>query len=283
MKEAQIDRLIEHCYKKDQVVIVRTTNPKSLRFQGGKFDYQGGKVDCFPKPVTIKLNTAKGDFPERVQGLVVRPKHPDKDQLKEIAELQEKKFFFDADGVLHDPKGNVFHGDYDVQSVHRYVDELDEAGNAKRVLSPEMSNKEEKLSTIDDLNEAIHGKVVPEEYRSIQHGGEADFRKRKNSKDKSILKSEDMNTGGVNGGVMESNKDYKLGRQYGKDEKYIMITPDGAKIIESPEELKAFYKKADLPWEYDNVMPIAPALANVANNSERAYEKSEEEKNKEKK
>ena len=283
MKEEQIDRLIKHCHDKDQVVIIRATNYDSLRFQGGTFKYEGKTVECLPKPVTIKLNTAKDDFPEHVRGLVVKPKNPKADQLLEIKELEGRGFTFDVDGVLHDPKGKVFHGDYDVQSVHRYSNEINEAGESKRVLMSEMSNPDEGVKVVDDLNEAIHDGVVPKDHRAIQHGGEADFRKRKNSKDKSILKSEDMNTGGVNGGVMESNKDYKLGRQYGKDEKYIMITPDGAKIIESPEELKAFYKKADLPWEYDNVMPIAPALANLANNSERAYEKSEEKKNKEKK
>ena len=274
MRDEQITRLIEHCVKRDQIVIVRATNPKSLRFQGAEIKFEGKMVDCFPKPVTIKLNTAKGDFPEHVQGLVVRPKSPDKDQLEEIAALEKKKFTFDSDGVLHDPEGNVFHGDYDLQSVHRYVDEVDDADNAKRVLTTEMSNAEAGLSTIDDLNRAIHNGDIPKQYRNIQHGGEADFRKRKNSADKSILTSEQMSEGGKNGGVMQAGKDYKLGRQYGKDEKYIVITPDGAKIIESPEELKAFYKNHKLPWEYDNVKALNPALANAANGTRRAAEQS---------
>ena len=120
---------------------------------------------------------------------------------------------------------------------------------------------------------------MPKEYRSIQHGGEDDFRKRKNSTNKDILLADELNSGGANGGVMKAGKDYKLGRQYGSDEKYIVITPDGAKMLESPQELKEFYKNHNLPWEYDARMPIAPALANAANNGERAYEKSQENKN----
>jgi hypothetical protein len=275
MKEEQVNRLIKHCADKDQVVIIRATNPKSLRFQGGKFDFKGKKVDCFPKPVTIKLNTAKGDFPERVQGLVVRPKNPDAEQLAEIEELKKNKFFFDDDGVLHDRHGNVFYGDYDVQSVHRYVDEIDDADKAKKVLASEMSNPQDGVKTVDDLNEAIHGGVVPEKYRSIQHGGEADFRKSKKPGEKGILTADQMNSGGANGSVMKAGEDYKLGRQYGKDEKYIVITPDGAKILESPEELKQFYKNHDLPWEYDpRPASINPALANAANGTRRAAEQA---------
>jgi hypothetical protein len=221
------------------------------------------------------LNTAKGDFPERVQGLVVRPKNPDAEQLAEIEELKKNKFFFDDDGVLHDRHGNVFYGDYDVQSVHRYVDEIDDADKAKKVLASEMSNPQDGVKTVDDLNEAIHGGVVPEKYRSIQHGGEADFRKSKKPGEKGILTADQMNSGGANGSVMKAGEDYKLGRQYGKDEKYIVITPDGAKILESPEELKQFYKNHDLPWEYDpRPASINPALANAANGTRRAAEQA---------
>jgi hypothetical protein len=59
-----------------------------------------------------------------------------------------------------------------------------------------------------------------------------------------------MNTGGRAGGQMEAGKDNKLGTQYGKDEKYLVVTADGDyKIIENPEELKDLYQDIGTPWE----------------------------------
>ena len=71
---------------------------------------------------------------------------------------------------------------------------------------------------------------------------------------------------------MQAGKDYKLGRQYGKDEKYLVVDSDGSiRIAESPEELKRIYNEAGLPWEYDPTPAKAnAAIANTVNSAGRA-------------
>ena len=87
----------------------------------------------------------------------------------------------------------------------------------------------------------------------------------------SALRADDLNTGGRKGGQMKAGQDYTLGRQYTKDEKYLVVDTDGSyKILESPDELKRLYDEAGLPWEYDPRRAIAPAIANTVMGAERA-------------
>ena len=80
------------------------------------------------------------------------------------------------------------------------------------------------------------------------------------------VKADEMNTGGRGGSQMQAGKDYKLGRQYGKDEKYLVVNADGEyRILDSPEELKDLYKDIGSPWEYDPRPASGPSVSNVAN------------------
>ena len=63
------------------------------------------------------------------------------------------------------------------------------------------------------------------------------------------VKADEMNTGGRGGSQMQAGKDYKLGRQYGMDEKYLVVNADGEyRILDSPDELKDLYKDIGSPW-----------------------------------
>jgi hypothetical protein len=262
MKPEHIEKLALHCQKKDRMVVVRVSNPDALKFQG--------KAGHLPKPLDVKLKTAKGDkYAEEIKGLVVRPKEPmaqwERDNIKY---LEEHGYSFDKNGVLRDPNQNVFYGDYDVQSVHRRVQSVDpKTGKTEDVYLNELSNPEDGVDAITELNKDVVGDI-PSANRPFQHGAESDFRVKLDEDGKPlykdgkpvVVKADDLNTGGKTGGPMKSKEDYKLGRQHGDDEKYLVVDADGDyKIVESPEELKKIYDEAGLPWEYDSTFPIAPA------------------------
>ena len=293
MKPEQIQKLAAHCQKKERMIVVRVTNPESLKFQGEtmqilgeqarKRGIEGNTVNFLPKPLPVKLKTAKGaDYPENIRGLVVKPKEPmEKWERENIAELEKEGYWFHEDtGVLHDKQGNAFHGDYDVQSVHSKAQmENPDTGKMEDVYINEFSNPTDGVSVIDDMNTDVMGSVPPEK-RIFQHGAEGDYRVQLDKDGKVVyddhnhpkaVKVDDMNTGGRGGGQMKSGKDYTLGRQYGKDEKYLVVDADGSyKIAESPEELKQIYNEAGLPWEYDPTPAKAPATANAVMGAERA-------------
>jgi hypothetical protein len=282
MKPEQIRKLAEHCSKKERMVVVRVTNPDSLKFQGETFTYMGKQVNYLPKPLPVKLKTAKGaDYPENIKGLVVKPKEPMEGwERQNIAELEKDGYFFDDDtGVLHDKNGNAFHGDYDVQSVQSKVKmKNEETGEWEDVYVNEFSNPQDGVSVIDDLNADVVGELPPDK-RIFQHGAEGDFRVQLDEKGNVVkddhnhpqtIGVDDMNTGGRNGGQMKAGEDYKLGRQYGKDEKYLVVDTDGSyKIAEDPRELRQIYNEAGLPWEYDPTPAKGPAAANAVMGAER--------------
>ncbi len=284
MKPEHIENLAKHCESKERMVVVRVTNQESLKFQGKTFEVTGEQAEnlkiagktanYLPKPLPVKLKTAKGEgYPENIRGLVVKPKEPMADwERQNIAELEKDGYWFDKNtGVLHDKNGNSFHGDYDVQSVHSKVKMEDpETGKMEDVYVNEFSNPTDGVSVIDDLNADVMGNIPPEK-RIFQHGAEGDFRVRLDEKGKVIydehnhpktVKVNDLNTGGRGGGQMKAGDDYKLGRQYGNDEKYLVVDTDGSyKIAENPEELKQIYNQSGLPWEYDPTPAKAPAAA----------------------
>jgi len=282
MKPEHIQKLAEHCKNKERMIVVRVTNEESLKFQGETFQIMGeqaeklglaGKTGSFlPKPLPVKLKTAKGaEYPENIRGLVVRPKEPMADwERQNVRELEEAGYWFHKDtGVLHDKKGNAFHGDYDVQSVQSKVQmENPETGKMEDVYVNEFSNPQDGVSVIDDINADVMGNVASEK-RVFQHGAEGDYRVKLDEKGKiemdaqnhpKTVAADDMNSGARGGGQMQAGKDYKLGRQYGADEKYLVVDADGSyKIAENPDELKKIYDEAGLPWEYDAAPAKAPA------------------------
>lgn len=287
MKPEQIKKLAEHCKNKERLIVVRATNPDSLKFQGESFTIMGkqakdkgleGKtVDFLPKPLPVKLKTAKGaEYPENIRGLVVKPKEPmEKWERENIAELEKQGYWFDDNtGVLHDKNGNAFHGDYDVQSVQSKVQmENPETGKMEDAYVNEFSNPTDGVSVIDDMNADVMGSVPPEK-RIFQHGAEGDYRVKLDEKGNVVkddynhpkaVPVDDMNTGGKSGGQMKAGQDYKLGRQYGKDEHYLVVDADGSyRVADNPEELKKIYDDLGLPWEYDPTPAKAPAAA-IAN------------------
>ncbi len=264
MKPEHIEKLALHCQKQERMVVVRVSNPEALKFQG--------KAGHLPKPPDVKLKTAKGEgYAEEIKGLVVRPKEPMKDWEKEnVKYLEAQGYRFDQKGVLRDQQGNVFYGDYDVQSVHRRVQmENPDTKEMEPVYLNEMSNPSDGVDTIAEMNKEVVGDIPPAQ-RPFQHGAEGDFRIKLDGEGKPVLKdgkpvpvpADDLNTGGKAGEQMKLNEDYKLGRQAGDDEKYLVIDADGDyKIAESPEELKKIYDEAGLPWEYDSSYAKGPANA----------------------
>ncbi|HEY8561322.1 MAG TPA: hypothetical protein VIL74_13175 [Pyrinomonadaceae bacterium] len=283
MKPEQIEKLAEHCQKTGRMTVIRFTNPDSLKYQGKKHWFNGFEKDYLPKPLPVKLKTAKdGDY----AGLVTYPRKPkdwdaknpgkewkmEKWEEDNIADLKKEGYFFDQNGLLHDKHGNAFHGDYDVQSVHRRVEMENPDGTKGEVYLNELSNPEDKVSTIEDMNRSVMGDI-PEEKRVFQHGAEGDYRVRVDENGDIATKghkpipvsSDEMNAGGKGGKQMQAGKDYKLGREHGDDEKYLVVDADGNyKVIDSPKKLKELYDNAGLPWEYSSTFASAPANAMAA-------------------
>jgi hypothetical protein len=279
MKPEHIEKLAAHCQKEGRMTVIRFTNEDSLKYQGKKFYFNGQPKDYLPKPLPVKLKTAKDG---ELAGLVVYPQkpkdwdklnpgktwQPEQWELDNIEDLKKQGYFFDPQtGVLHDKQGNAFYGDYDVQSVHRRV-ETDGPNGKEEVYLNELSNPDDKVSVISDMNKDVVGDLPPEK-APFQHGAEGDYRVRVDENGKVIkenhkpvpVSSDEMNTGGRRG-QMKAGEDYKLGRQHGKDEKYLVVDADGnVKVAESPEELKKIYDNAGLPWEYDSSFATAPANA----------------------
>ncbi|MBS1792238.1 MAG: hypothetical protein JSS81_00200 [Acidobacteria bacterium] len=264
MKPEHIEKLALHCQKKDRMVVVRASNTDALKFQGLEKHR--------PKPLEVKLKTAKGeDYPDAIKGLVVRPKEPMKDWERENMEylLKHDYKFDEKTGVLLDKDGNRFYGDYDVQSVHRRVRmENPETGEMETVYLNEMSNPDDGVEAIAEMNEDVVGRVPPQQ-NPFQHGAESDFRVKldengrvvKGPDGKPVLVgADDLNAGGKAGGQMKAGEDYKLGRQHGDDEKYLVVDADGNyKVVENPEELKSLLDGIGVPWEYDSTFAKAPA------------------------
>jgi hypothetical protein len=151
MKPEHIEKLAAHCQKTGRMTVIRFTNPDSLKYQGKKHWFNGFEKDYLPKPLPVKLKTAKDG---ELAGLVVYPKKPkDWDELNpgkewkmeqwemdNIEDLKKEGYFFDQNGLLHDKHGNAYYGDYDVQSVHRRVTMEEPDGTTKEVYVNELSN-----------------------------------------------------------------------------------------------------------------------------------------------
>ncbi|MBX7169755.1 MAG: hypothetical protein K1X72_02285 [Pyrinomonadaceae bacterium] len=269
MKPEHIEKLAAHCQKSERMVVVRASNTDALKFQG--------KAGHLPKPLEVKLKTAKGkDYAEEIRGLVVRPKEPMKDWEREnMNYLLDHGYRFDEKtDVLLDKNGNVFYGDYDVQSVQsRVLMENPETQEMESVYVNEFSNPDDGVDVIADMNKDVVGDI-PSSQRPFQHGAEGDFRVKvdehgnvvKGADGKPILvKADDMNAGGKGGAQMKAGQDYKLGRQFGDDEKYLVVDADGNyRVAENPAELKKIYDEIGVPWEYDNSFATAPANAAAA-------------------
>ncbi len=189
--------------------------------------------------------------------------------------LLEHNYKFDEKtGVLLDKDGNVFYGDYDVQSVQRRVEYTDpETGKTETTYVNEFSNPGDDVDVIAEMNKDVVGDI-PEAQHPFQHGAEGDFRvkldkdgnvvKDANGKDV-LVRADDLNTGGQAGKQMKAKEDYKLGRQPGDDEQYLVVDADGNyKVIDNPEDLKNLYDEIGVPWEYDSSFAKAPANAAAA-------------------
>ncbi|HEY0457638.1 MAG TPA: hypothetical protein VGC97_00720 [Pyrinomonadaceae bacterium] len=283
MKKAHVEQLIAHCTQKERMVVVRVSNADSLAHHA--------KLNHLPKPLDVKLKTAKGEgVAEELKGLVMKPKEPMEQWEKEnIEALTKKGYYFDENNVLRDKSNNAFYGDYDVQSVHSRVKMKNEqTGEWEDTYVNEFTNPTDDVDVIEQMNKDVAGDL-PESKRPFQHGAESDYRVKLDENGEVIkvddngvrvteggkpvlVKTDDMNAGGRAGGQMQAGEDYKLGRQYGKDEKYLVVTADGDyKIIENPEELKDLYKEIGVPWEYDSKLAIGPStVTNAAKGAERA-------------
>lgn len=242
MHEDDVERLVKHCKDRDRMVIMRYTNPESLKYHN--------MPNHIPKPLDVKLKTAKeGEF----AGLVRAPKEPMEDwERKNLDELLHPKdpnvkpYTVDGEGCLRDSNGNRIYGDHDVQSVHQKVEEP----NGKKAYLQDQTNPNDS-STIADMNEGGGQQLY-------QHGANDNYMVKtdwkgdvaKGPDGKPIPATvEDMNAGRA-----------KLGRQPGKDEKFLVIDEEGTiKVMDSPQELENFHRQNGLVWEYDPTPAIGPA------------------------
>src|SRR5215213_10038683 len=185
MKKDHVEKLIAHCSQKERMVVVRVSNADSLAHHG--------KPNHLPKPLEVKLKTGKGDVPENVKGLVIRPKEPMEEWEKEnIEELTKKGFYFDENNVLRDKNKNVFYGDYDVQSVHSRVKMKNEkTGEWEDTYVDEFTNPTDEVDVIEQMNKDVVVENLPQSQHPFQHGAEADYRVKVDENGKEIKVDKD--------------------------------------------------------------------------------------------
>lgn len=148
MDPKHVKKLQERAARKGERIIVRGSNPQSLKWQ--KQPYNGKK--CVSKPVDVKHKTAK-DGPHA--GLVTRDANIDPKTGK--AADPPAGYKWDENGVMvKEPHGNAVHGDYDLQHVSQ--------GNGKAV------------DTNDpDFRRDLNKEVCPEHHQ-FNHGANDDYR-----------------------------------------------------------------------------------------------------------
>jgi ElaB/YqjD/DUF883 family membrane-anchored ribosome-binding protein len=287
MEPEELAGLLNHCNGTNRRVIVRFTNPDSLKWHG--------KAKHVPKSVDVKLKTAKsGDN----AGLVVRPKEPMEDwEIENIDLLKKKGYEFDFEGVLVDPKRNRIYGDYDLQAVHSIDPNTGKATDL-------MSNPDKTNNVVAEVNGGMGRKdrEMLEQRAPVQHGAENDYLIKsetvpktdaagnviKDASGKPVMETRmvhekparefdwirDPKTGQMlkvkaapGKPVMASPEDIKagnatLGKQYGDDEKYLVVNPDGTtEILKNPHELYELNRKSGLPWRYNAVPATGEELA----------------------
>lgn len=275
MEPQELMGLIEHCNKNNRRVVVRFTNPHSLKWHG--------KPHHVPKSKEVKLKTAKsGDN----AGLVVKPKEPMEDwEIENIIHLKKEGYEFDGAGRLVDSNGNRIYGDYDLQSVHSVDPNTGKSTDL-------MTNKSDTNHVVEEINGGMGRKdrEMIEQREPVQHGAENDFYVK--TKDvpkrdalgnemigedgKTIMTKEpvyttpdhatdtiyDPKTGQVREQkaqgtlIPAKEEDFKsgnvmLGRQHGDNEKYLVVNPDNTtEVLENPYELYQMTQKNGHPWRY---------------------------------
>ena len=152
MKPKHVRNLQKHCKDTGTLAVIRHTNPESLAHQGA------GKVR--PKPLDVKLKTAK-EGPNA--GLVTKGANDltDPSMAKNLADLEKKGYKFDDDGILRDPNGNAFHGDYDMQGMYDM--------NKKPPVSHDTNNPQYK----EDLNDTVCPESTDGQF---QHGANDNYK-----------------------------------------------------------------------------------------------------------
>lgn len=300
MEPQELMGLIEHCNKTNRRVVVRFTNPESLKWHG--------KPHHVPKSIHVKLKTAKSG---ENAGLVVKPKEPMEDwEIENINHLKEDGFEFDGAGRLVDPQGNRIYGDYDLQSVHS-VDP--NTGKSTDLLT----NKSDSNHVVEEINGGMgrQDRAMIEQRSPVQHGAENDFYvKTRDVPKKDALGNDvigadgkpvmvkepvytkpdhatdtiyDSKTGQVREQkaqgtlIPAKEEDFKsgnvmLGRQHGDDEKYLVVNPDNTtEVLENPHELYEMTQKNGHPWRYAAAPATGEQLAE--DQARRAAKKKAEE------
>lgn len=256
MEVGELEGFIKHCKANDRRVVVRFTNAKALQWH---------RVDGYvPKSVYVKLKTAKSG-PHA--GLVVRPKGApetwEKFERDNMRWLLDHKYTFDKNDVLVSPDGKRFYGDYDLQSVHR---QFDDPETGKKIYMSELTDAPDpnfmgphQPSVMDEINHDVGRQSRPiGQSEPVAHGAEENFWVLKDEKGKPIEE-------GIYGkNKIATEEDIRegravLGRQYGSDEKYLVIHPDGrTEVMENPRELyeKVYRVKGDrMVWNYNAPPP----------------------------
>jgi hypothetical protein len=221
------DGLAKFADDNDLTIIIRTTNPKSLRYQ------DEDKSKYRPKPLT--LSAIKTQPTGKYAGLIVKPdwsrliqeedpSKKKKDVDDEVKKLQRdcKKvksedrgrafcgWYLDNKGVVRDEKKRAVFGDYDMQGVYK----------GKELVDTNDSKQGKALR--QKLNEAMDKSRTKRDEWLIQHGANDNYRKKG-----------------------------KMGREPEMDEDFMVFNPDGRKeYIADLAALKKYYDNKGFPWPY---------------------------------
>ncbi|QQS11369.1 MAG: hypothetical protein IPK81_17535 [Rhodospirillales bacterium] len=218
-----------------KIVVARKRGKLALKYEG--------KAGYAPKPMDVKLKSSKRPPNE---GLVVMPTEADLADIarregpesvakmrKNIKELQEKGYTFDASGALLDPQKRKIYSDVDYMGIYNVP-----AGRQASAWGGTLIDNDDPFF-IDWINNLFHGKA-----KAKQHGNQDRLDVSLFSKDKPRVADDfakDVNTSP--GRLPDAD-------ELVDPEGFLLIGPDGIPRTCSWAEVKDWYRRYGIPDPY---------------------------------
>lgn len=191
-----------------KLMIMRARSEDALRW--------ARRPDCAPKPVWVKLKTAK-EGPH--QGLVVYPKSPKPKDIEDIAGLKKMGYRFEPDapgGVLISPQGKKYYSDFDKMGVYDCP-----PGQVPRPWKGQLDNDNPEMQGF--INKNIYGGEPLD-----RHGGQ-DFLK---------------------GAYEDVGQHWERGRMPDAGEVFLVVGPDGIPKVVDLANLPGVYQQYRITYPY---------------------------------
>jgi hypothetical protein len=243
MNPRHLRRLQGVCQRERMLLVVRDSKIHGVQYHAlPGFSSKDVKVKDF--------NTAKDG---RFRGLVVVPDVLTEAQKKNLKKLvEEEGYSVDKNRLLRDPHGNAIHGDYDVQGAFRLLgDDYFQVPVNDR--GPPDKPKEPLLAMLN--REVCPERPMFRHGANDEGGGFPDDGSAPDPDKGNIVEYyEEPHPTNPHMSVLKP----LFNRAPKPEERFLVVHPNGeTQVMNSAEELKAFYLENDIQWHYDNWQKLA--------------------------